>query len=293
MPIEIGTLLENRYKIKELIGSGGTADVFLAEDLIKKNDVAIKLLKDDLAKDPKFLEIFQKEVTILSCLTSEYIVKVYGYYFYEDRPFIINEYIKGYTLKDLLDNRGMLPASESVDYMIQLTEALKTAHEKGVIHRDVKPLNVFILKDGLLKLADFGIADIEATKTISNSKTIVGSVHYLAPEITLGKPASEASDIYACGVVFYEMLTGHVPFDKDTPINTALAHVHDKFPLVKTYVPNINPDIEEIIKNCTKKNPSDRYKNVGELFNDLCRVINGEPISKKKVGFFARLFGAR
>ena len=293
MPIEIGTLLESRYKIESLIGEGGTADVFLATDIIKKNQVAIKALKDDLSKNESVLENFKKEVTILSCLSSEHIVRIYGYYFFENKPYIVNEYIKGNTLKDLLDSRGMLPANEAVDYMLQLAIALMPAHSKGVIHRDIKPLNMFVLNDGTLKLADFGIAETGDTKVVSDTKSVIGSVHYLAPEITLGKPATFASDIYSCGIVFYEMLTGQVPFERDTPVNTALAHVKDKFPSIRNILPDISKEIEKIITICTKKKTSDRYSEISELYNDLCRVKNESAYKLKKVGFFKKNRGVK
>lgn len=293
MPIEIGTLLESRYRIEKLIGSGGTADVFLAEDIIIKNNVAIKVLKDDLIQNAEILENFKKEVTILSCLSSQNIVRVYGYYFYENRPYIVNEYVRGNTLKDVLDARGLLPINEALGYMIQLTQALMPAHAKGVVHRDIKPLNIFVLNDGALKLADFGIAEIDSKKAIGNTKTIVGSVHYLAPEIVLGKPACEASDIYSSGIVFYEMLTGHVPFDEDTQNETALAHVKKEFPSIRKIIPSCSEDVEYIINKCVKKNPSERYSSAEDLYNDLCRVKSGESLVTKKVGFFARLFGGK
>ena len=292
MPIEVGTLLESRYKITSLIGQGGTADVFLATDIIKKSDVAIKLLKADLSENESVLENFKREVTILSCLSSDNIVKVYGYYFYENRPYIVNEYIKGGTLKDLLDARGMLPLNETIAYMIQLTQALMPAHAKGVIHRDVKPLNMFVLNDGTLKLADFGIAEFGENKTPENPTSVVGSVHYLAPEITQGKQATCASDIYACGICLYEMLTGKVPFNKESQVKTALAHVEEKFPSIRRIMPDIPKEVEQIIYNCTKKNPNDRYHSVDELYNDLCSIKNINQ-SETKIGFFKKLFGGK
>lgn len=293
MPIEVGTLLESRYRIIKTIGHGGTADVFLANDIINKTDYAIKLLKDNLTEDEEVLENFRKEVTILSCLTSAHIVKVYGYYLYENRPYIVNEYVKGSTLKDLLDLRGFLSINEALDYMIQLTQALMPAHAKGVIHRDIKPLNMFILNDGTLKLADFGIAQIGKSNIAENPTAIVGSVHYLAPEIVKGKPACEASDIYACGIVLYEMLTGQVPFSKDTAVDTAVAHVKEKFPSIRKILSTCPKEIEDIINKCTKKEPSERYSNVEAFYNDLCRVKNGNRNKNKKKCFFARLFGGK
>ena len=293
MPIEVGTLLESRYRIVKTIGSGGTADVFLANDIIKREDVAIKLLKDDLSGNADVLENFKKEVTILSCLTSNHIVKVYGYYFFENRPYIVNEYIKGNTLKDLLDSRGFLSYNEAIDYMIQLTQALMPAHAKGVIHRDIKPHNMFILNDGTLKLADFGIAQIGKVKMTEMPKSIVGSVHYLAPEITQGKSACAASDIYASGIVFYEMLTGQVPFEGESQVETAVAHIKQKFPSIRKLLPTCPKEVEQVINNCTKKNPSERYKTVEEFYNALCRIKNINFNEPKKKGFFARLFGGK
>ena len=293
MPIEVGTLLESRYRIIKIIGHGGTADVFLANDIVNRTDYAIKLLKDNLIEDQDVLENFKKEVTILSCLTSSHIVKVYGYYMYENRPYIVNEYVKGSTLKDLLDLRGFLSINESIDYMIQLTQALMPAHAKGVIHRDIKPLNMFILNDGTLKLADFGIAQIGKNNIEENPTEIVGSVHYLAPEIVKGKPACEASDIYSCGIVLYEMLTGQVPFVRDNAVDTAIAHVKEKFPSIRKIMPSCPKEIEDIINKCTKKEPNERYSNVEEFYKVLCSVKNLDLNNNKKKGFFARLFGGR
>ena len=293
MPIDVGTLLESRYRIIKTIGHGGTADVFLANDIINKTDYAIKVLKDNLTEDQEVLENFRKEVTILSCLTSSHIVKVYGYYLFENRPYIVNEYVKGSTLKDLLDLRGFLSINEALDYMIQLTQALMPAHAKGVVHRDIKPLNMFILNDGTLKLADFGIAQIGKANFDENPTSIVGSVHYLAPEIVKGRPACKASDIYACGIVLYEMLTGQVPFSKDNAVDTAVAHVKEKFPSIRKILPSCPKEIEAVINKCTRKEPSDRYASVEEFYNELCRIKNGKDNDSKRVGFFARLFGGK
>lgn len=212
---------------------------------------------------------------------------------YENRPYIVNEYVKGSTLKDLLDLRGFLSINESIDYMIQLTQALMPAHAKGVIHRDIKPLNMFILNDGTLKLADFGIAQIGKNNIEENPTEIVGSVHYLAPEIVKGKPACEASDIYSCGIVLYEMLTGQVPFVRDNAVDTAIAHVKEKFPSIRKIMPSCPKEIEGIINKCTKKEPNERYSNVEEFYKALCSVKNLDLNNNKKKGFFARLFGGR
>lgn len=293
MSLQAGALLESRYRIVSQVGHGGTADVFLANDIINKRDVVIKLLREDIASQKmSTLSRFKSEAAILACLNSMNIVQVLGDNVYENRPYIVFEYIKGNTLKDLLDNRGLLSEKEALDYMYQLLSALKCAHSRGIIHRDIKPLNIFVLNDGTLKLADFGIAEVEGIETMNDSNYIMGSVHYIAPELILGKPISEASDIYSCGIVFYEMLTGQVPFDKETPRETARAHVTDPFPSIRKMLPSCSKDLENVLYGCVKKNPNDRYS-IDDLLNDISRLKNNIAINPKKKSFFAKLFGAK
>jgi len=292
MPIKVGTLLESRYRIVSEVGHGGTADVFLANDIINKRDVVIKLLRDDLASAKQSLSHFKSEAAILACLNNMNIVQVLGDNIYENKPYIVFEYIKGNTLKDLLDSRGLLSEKEALDYTLQLLSALKCAHSRGIIHRDIKPLNIFILNDGTLKLADFGIAQVEGIETMNMSKYIVGSVHYIAPEIVQGKPATEASDLYSVGIVLFEMITGQVPFDKQTAQDTALAHVNDPFPSIRKIVPSCSKDLEDVINGCIKKNPNDRYS-IYDLYNDISRLKNNIGINPKKISIFQRIFGAK
>ena len=195
-------------------------------------------------------------------------------------------------MKDMLDFRTSIPIAEAVSYMLQLTSALFYAHQHNIIHRDIKPHNIFVMPDGTIKLGDFGIAQAGGVDdSFTKTSEIVGSVHYLAPEISQGKPASIQSDIYAAGVTFYELLTGHVPFDKDTPVNVAVAHVKEKFPSPKKYLPNCPKEVERIIFKCVKKNPKERYASAEELRDELIVLKNDPKSLKEKKGFFARLFG--
>lgn len=290
--IKIGALVDGRYRIEARIGHGGMAEVYEATDVINKRRVAIKMIREDVMKNPINLRRFQNEATIASSLNHPNIVKVYNHGTIEGRPYIANEYIRGQNMKDMLDFRSSIPIAESVSYMLQLTSALFYAHQHNIIHRDIKPQNIYVMPDGTIKLGDFGIAQASGVDDdLTKTSEIVGSVHYLAPEISQGKPASIQSDIYSAGVTFYEILTGHVPFDKDTPVNVAVAHVREKFPPVKKYVPNCPKEIERIIANATKKRLSERYKGADEFYQDLLELSKQPELLKEKKPFLARLFG--
>ena len=290
--IKIGALVDGRYRISARIGHGGMAEVYEANDIINKRKVAIKMIREDVMKNPINLRRFQNEATIASSLSHPNIVKVYNHGTIEGRPYIANEYVKGQTMKDLLDFRSAIPVAEAVSYMLQLTSALFYAHQHNIIHRDIKPQNIYVMPDGTIKLGDFGIAQAEGIDDgLTKPSEIVGSVHYLAPEISQGKPASIQSDIYSAGVTFYEMLTGHVPFDKDTPVNVAVAHVKEKFPPVKKYLPTCPKEIEKIIANATKKRLAERYKSADEFYNDLLELNKNPSVLKEKKPLLARIFG--
>ena len=290
--IKIGALVDGRYRIEARIGHGGMAEVYEATDIINKRKVAIKMIREDVMKNPINLRRFQNEATIASSLNHPNIVKVFNHGTIEGRPYIANEYVRGQSMKDMLDFRTSIPIAEAVSYMLQLTSALFYAHQHNIIHRDIKPQNIYVMPDGTIKLGDFGIAQAEGMDdSFTKTSEIVGSVHYLAPEISQGKPASIQSDIYATGVTFYELLTGHVPFDKDTPVNVAVAHIKEKFPLVKKYVPNCPKEIEKIIANATKKRLSERYKGADEFYDDLLAISKRPEILKEKKPFLARIFG--
>ena len=266
--IKIGSLVDGRYRIEARIGHGGMAEVYEATDIINKRKVAIKMIREDVMRNPINLRRFQNEATIASSLNHPNIVK------------------------DMLDFRTSIPIAEAVSYMLQLTSALFYAHQHNIIHRDIKPQNIFVMPDGTIKLGDFGIAQAEGVDDgLTKTSEIIGSVHYLAPEISQGKPASIQSDIYAAGVTFYELLTGHVPFDKDTPVNVAVAHIKEKFPPVKKYVPNCPKEIEKIIVSATKKRLSERYKGADEFYDDLLELSKKPEILKEKKSLISRIFG--
>jgi serine/threonine protein kinase len=290
--IKIGALVDGRYRIEARIGHGGMAEVYEATDIINKRKVAIKMIREDVMRNPINLRRFKNEATIASSLNHPNIVKVYNHGTIEGRPYIANEFVRGQTMKDMLDFRGSIPLAEAVSYMLQLTSALFYAHQHNIIHRDVKPQNIYVMPDGTIKLGDFGIAVAEGVDDdLTKTSEIVGSVHYLAPEISQGKPASIQSDIYAAGVTFFELLTGHVPFDKDTPINVAVAHIKDKFPMVKKYLPVCPKEIEKIVASATKKRLQERYKGADEFYDDLLEISKNPLLLKEKKSWLSRVFG--
>ena len=290
--IKIGSLVDGRYRINARIGHGGMAEVYEATDIINKKVVAIKLIREDVMKNPINLKRFQNEITIAAALRHPNIVGVYNHGTIEGRPYIANEFIKGQNLKDMLDHYGSLPIEQAVNCMIQLTSAIFYAHQHGIIHRDIKPQNIYIMPDDTIKLGDFGISQAQGVDDgLTKASEIVGSVHYLAPEISQGKPASIQSDIYSAGVTFYELLTAHVPFDKDSAVNVAVAHVKEKFPPVKKYLPNCPKEIEKIIALATKKKLSDRYKGADEFYEDLLELTKNPSVLKEKKPLLARIFG--
>ena len=269
------------------------AEVYEATDIINKKVVAIKLIREDVMKNPINLKRFENQNTIAASLSHPNIVKVYNRGTIEGRPYIANEFIKGTNLKEMLDHNGSLSIEQAVNCMIQLTSALFYAHQHGIIHRDIKPQNIYIMPDDTIKLGDFGISQAQGIDDgLTKASEIVGSVHYLAPEISQGKPASIQSDIYSAGVTFYELLTAHVPFDKDSAVNVAVAHVKEKFPPVSKYLPNCPKEIEKIVANATNKRLSERYKTADEFYQDLVDLKNKNPEAlKEKKSWFKRLFG--
>lgn len=293
MPIKIGSLIDGRYRVTARVGHGGMAEVYEANDIINKKVVAIKLIREDVMDNPINLRRFENEATIAASLNHPNIVKVYNHGTIEGVPYIANEFIKGQNLKETLDFRGSLSLQEAIDDMIQLSSALYYAHQHSIIHRDVKPDNLYLMSDGTIKLGDFGIAqtDNQVNAKSAENKEIVGSVHYLAPEITRGYPASVQSDIYAAGVTFFELLTGHVPFTKKSAIDIAIAHVNEKFPSLKKYLPDCPKEIERIVYKCVRKNPKDRYQTARQLHDDLVEIKNRPELLKEKKSFIARLFG--
>jgi len=269
-------VLGNRYEMIKLIGRGGMADVYLALDTILNREVAIKILKPELSAEENSLERFSREAIASTQLTHSNIVDVYDVGDDEDKHYIVMEYVKGHTLKQLLKKRGPIPYKEAVWMIKQLAGALMEAHRKGMIHRDVKSQNVLIKDDGTIKLTDFGIALAQGDIQITGKDSILGSVHYLAPEITRGQVATMQSDIYSLGIVFYELLTGDVPYKGDSAVQIALKHIKDNIKSVRDFDNSIPQSVENIIIKATAKNLENRYKNIALMIKDLNNCLKDE-----------------
>lgn len=292
MAIKFGTLIDERYRVSVRIGHGGMAEVYEANDIIAKRTVAIKFIREDVMSNPINLRRFENEASIAAQLNNVNIVKVYNHGVVEGRPYIAYEFISGQSLKEALDFRTRLSLSETVDIMLQLTNALQCAHDHYIIHRDVKPDNIFIMSDGTIKLGDFGIAQADfVQEQLTSTNEVVGSVHYMAPEIAQGKLASNKSDIYAAGVTFYELLSGHLPFEKSNPVDVAVSQVKDKFPSIKKYVPSCPKEVEKIIDKAVRKNPKERYQSAYEMHQDLLQLKQTPDLLKEKKGLLSRIFG--
>lgn len=277
----------NRYELLKLIGRGGMADVYLAFDIILNRHVAVKILKSDMADDDLALERFKREAGAVTKLSHPNIVDVYDVGDDGNRHYIVMEYVKGYTLKQLIKKRGPIPYKEAVWMMKQLAGALMEAHRNNVIHRDVKSQNVLIKDDGTIKLSDFGIALAAGAMQITHEDSVIGSVHYLAPELSKGKQATMQSDIYSLGIVFYELLVGDVPFKADSPVQVALKHIKEEVPSVRSINPEIPQAVENIIIKATEKNLNNRYKNIALMLRDLNECLKKEHANDSKVVFKA------
>jgi len=280
----IGKMLGNRYEILEQIGIGGMSVVYKAKCHLLDRYVAIKVLKEDLTNDEEFIKKFRKESQAAASLSHPNIVNIYdvGYDKIDgkDIHYIVMEYINGKTLKEIITEKGKLSELEALDYSTQIAEALKHAHKNHIIHRDIKPHNIMITEDNIVKVTDFGIARAVTSSTITTTSNVLGSVHYFSPEQARGGYTDEKSDIYSLGIVMYEMLTGKVPFNGETPIGVALKHVQDEIipPILEN--PNISPSFNKIILKCVQKRQSDRYQNVDELLVDLKNIyVNKNGVS--------------
>ena len=281
MSIYIG----NRYKIVKLLGKGGMADVYLAYDVILNREVAVKIMKSDMADDPLALERFKREAGAVTQLSHPNIVDVYDVGDDGEKHYIVMEYVKGFTLKQLIKKRGPIPYKEAVWMIKQLAGALMEAHVNEVIHRDVKSQNVLIKDDGTVKLSDFGIALANGDMQITKKDSVLGSVHYLAPEVAQGRQASMQSDIYSLGIVFYELLTGDVPYKAEAPVQVALQHIKGSIPSVRSFNPEIPQSVENIIIKSTAKSFNHRYKNIALMIKDLNECLKKEHLHDEKYVF--------
>ncbi|TDW16634.1 serine/threonine-protein kinase [Breznakia blatticola] len=279
------TMIANRYMVVSSIGSGGMADVYLAIDTILNREVAIKVLRGDAGKDPVALVRFQREASATSKLHHPNVVEVYDVGEYDGRSYIVMEYVRGKTLKQLIRQRGALPVDEAVSIMKQLTSAVAHAHENNIIHRDIKPQNVLVKDDGTVKITDFGIALAHDAVQLTQSDSVLGSAHYIAPETTRGEIATVQTDIYSLGIVFYELLTGDVPFNGENPVQIAMKHMREDIPSVRDFNKKIPQSVENIIILATAKNKKHRYASANDMLFDLEVCLAPEMANVAKVVF--------
>jgi len=265
----IGKRLDGRYELMELIGAGGMADIYKAKDITEDKVVAVKILKNEFAGSEDFLRRFRNESKAIALLSHPNIVKIFDVGFSEQIQFIVMEYIDGISLAEYIKLQGVLKWKDAVYFTVQILRALQHAHDRGIVHRDIKSQNVMMLPDGTIKVMDFGIARFnrETDKTLSE-KTI-GSVHYISPEQARGEMTDEKSDIYSVGVMLYEMLTGQKPFDGDTPVAIALQHMQTQPKMLREINSSIPEGLEEITIKAMQKEPSQRYQTAGEMINDI------------------------
>ena len=266
-------ILDDRYEIIEQIGIGGMAKVYKAKDKLLDRFVAIKILKEQYAEDDEFLKKFNNEAQSAAKLSHINIVNVFDIgkdlFNGEMIHYIVMEYVEGQTLKDLIDQEGMLSNHDIIDYSTQIAQALKTAHQGGIIHRDIKPQNILIDNYGLAKVTDFGIARVSSNATITYTSSILGTVHYISPEQAKGKIVDEKSDLYSLGAVMYEMATGRVPFDADNSVGIAVMHIQDQPLPPKELNPNLSDHLNYIIMKLLEKDPTNRFTNAKELIDAL------------------------
>lgn len=280
-----GQKINDRYQIMKTIGEGGMANVYLAYDTILDRNVAVKVLRGDLATDEKFVRRFQREALSASSLSHPNIVEVYDVGEDNGSYFIVMEYIKGKHLKQLLKQRGKLTLTEVVDIMLQVTDGMSAAHDKYIIHRDIKPQNIMILENGLIKITDFGIAMALNSTQLTQTNSVMGSVHYLPPEQASGKGATIQSDVYSMGILMYELLTGELPFKGDNAVEIALKHIKEPFPKIRSILPNLPQSIENIIMKATAKNTKNRYNDAREMHDDLKTALTDERVAEPRYSF--------
>lgn len=269
MDKNIGKKFDGRYEVTELIGVGGMADVYKGVDVIDNKPVAIKILKKEFAENEEFLRRFRNESKAIAVLSHPNIVKIYDVGFSEKIQYIVMEYIDGITLKEYIEEEKVLTWKDTVHFVIQILRALQHAHDKGIVHRDIKPQNIMMFTDGTIKVMDFGIAKFAREDGKTATDQAIGSVHYISPEQAKGDVTDAKSDIYSVGAMMYEMLTGKKPFDNDNPVAIAVMHMHDTAERPKAINPDIPDGLEEIVLKAIEKNPEDRYSSTSEMIADI------------------------
>lgn len=278
-------MIANRYLATQHIGQGGMADVFVALDTILNREVAVKILRGELATDPTAVIRFEREAQASTALSHPNIVDIYDVGEDRGKHYIVMELVRGYTLKRLIAKRGALIKEEAQNIMKQMCSAIAEAHSRGIIHRDIKPQNILIKSDGTIKVVDFGIAVAQNASQLTQKDSVMGSVHYLAPELARGEAATEQSDIYALGIVLFELLTGDVPFKGDQAVNIALAHMREPMPDVRSINPTIPQSMANVVARACAKNKRYRYQNVNEMLRDIQTCLDPDRANEEPLVF--------
>jgi serine/threonine-protein kinase len=272
-------LLGDRYKIEGKLGSGGMALVYKAKDTLLERSVAIKVLREQFVSDEAFVKRFRREAQSAASLSHSNIVSIYDVGRDGDIDYIVMEYIQGKTLKDIVRENGPLQLMDAINIVYQVGEALRHAHANNIVHRDIKPQNILVTPDGRAKVADFGIARAVTSATLTHTGDIIGSVHYLSPEQARGALVTEQSDIYSLGIILYELITGQLPYDGDTPISIALKHLQE-MPQMPGQLGQ-GSELDGVIARAMAKSTEDRYRNAKELLDDLTRVRAGQALAPR------------
>ncbi len=269
----IGRVLDNRYELVEFVGKGGMALVYRAVDKRTGHSVAVKILRPEFNQDAEFSSRFEREAMAASKMSHHNIVNLLDVGQDGDMRYLVMEYVKGRTLKEVIRQKGALPPTVAAQIGIRILSALQHAHKNGIIHRDIKPQNILVHSDGLIKVADFGIARVAGSNTISTDDSVMGSVHYFSPEQAKGEPVTAASDLYSVGVVLYEMLTGKPPFEGETPVAVAMQHIGGKATPISELNPAVPPAMERVVEKAMEKRPERRYQSALEMAQDLQRAL--------------------
>lgn len=278
----IGKRLNGRYKILDMVGGGGMANVYLAHDMILDRDVAVKMLRLDFVNDEEFIRRFHREAQSATSLAHPNIVNIYDVGEENDLYYIVMEYVAGTTLKQYIQQNSPLRVEDAIGIMRELASAISHAHHNHIIHRDIKPQNILIDHDGNVKITDFGIAMALTATSITQTNSVLGSVHYLSPEQARGGMANRKSDIYSLGIVMFELLTGRLPFSGESAVSIALKHLQSETPSVRRWNPNIPQSVENIVLKATAKDPFHRYNSVDEMEEDLRTALDPERVNEPK-----------
>ncbi len=268
----IGSVFDGRYKIVRIIGMGGMSVVFEAWDLLMKRKVAVKLLRDEIKNDEQSVKRFINESKAVAMLSHPNIVNIYDVSVKDELKYIVMEYIEGITLKNYMVKKGTLSFREVTSYTEQILRALEHAHAKGVIHRDIKPQNIMLLKNGQIKVADFGIAKLPNAETVTMTDKAIGTVYYISPEQASGKKIDQRSDLYSLGVLIYEMATGHLPFTADSPVTVALMQINEVAKRPREINPQMPQGLEQIILSAMEKNPEQRFQNALQMQKQISKI---------------------